>query len=252
MSLDVRGEVIKLARELDVAAAELDFLEQASRDDVHRLRVGIEEALDRRHRPFYRRLEASSRLLPPSVALKIARMSFTPLVVARISEDIPPDRGIKMTEQTPIDYMGELLLYMNPQRMVESVRTMPLRLMKPMIAELARREEFITLGRYLGVLASEQIPDVVAEIQDGRTLLLCGFHDEDPSNLDEVVAAMSDEQVASILQAVLGHDLAPELAAVADHVGDGATQRFRDAVAAMPADQQEALRSKLAPHDLDW
>lgn len=251
MSLDVRGEVIKLARELDVDAAELEFLGQASRDDVHRLRIAIEVALDRRHRPFYRRIEASSRLLPPSVALKIARMSFPPLVVARVSEDIPPDRGIKMTEQTPMDYMGELLLHMNPQRMVESVRRMPLRLMKPMIAELARREEFITLGRYLGVLADEQIPGVVAEIQDGRTLLLCGFHDEDPSNLDTVIAAMSDEQVAAILEAVLAHDLADELAAVADHVGDTARQRFQDAVAAMP-DQKEDLRSKLAPHGLDW
>lgn len=252
MSLDVRGEVIKLARELDVDAGELAFLEQADRDDVHRLRLGIEDALDRRHRPFYERIEASSRLLPPSVALRIARMSFPPLVVARVSESIPNERGIKMTEQTPTDYLGELLVHMNPRRIVESVRAMPLRLMKPMIAELAKREDFITLGRFLGVLADEQIPGVVEQIQDGRTLLMCGFHDEDPGNLEAVTAAMSDEQVAAIIDAVLEHDLADELAAVSEHLGEGSRQRFRDAVAALPADRQERLRAMLAPHDLEW
>lgn len=218
MSLDVHGEIIKLARELGLEADELAFLAQAGRDDVHRLRVAVEDSLDERNGGIYRRIEASSRLLPPAVAVRIARGSFPPLITGRVSELIPADRSSKFLEHMPMSYMGELLLYMNPRRMVATVQSLPISQMAPMIRELERRDEYVTMGRFLGVLTDEQIPGVLEVIEDGRTLLLAGFHTEDPARLDGVVEAMSDEQVASVREAVAEHGLDDELAVMLDHL----------------------------------
>ncbi|MDX1511399.1 MAG: hypothetical protein R3249_08630 [Nitriliruptorales bacterium] len=214
MSLDVRGEIIKLARELAVEPGDLAFLEGADRDDVRRLRVALEDALDQRNRGIYRRIEASSRLLPPGVAVKIATASFPPLIIGRVSEEIPSDRSPKFLEHMPIEKTGEILPHMNPRRMSDTVRALPVSQMAPMIKELERREEFVTMGRFLAVLTDEQIPAVLAEIEDGRTLLLAGFHTEDPERLDAFVKVMTDEQLVSIRDAASDQGLDDELAVV--------------------------------------
>jgi len=226
MSLDVRGEIIKLARELALEPGDLDFLEGAERDDVHRLRVAIEDALDGRNRGIYRRIEASSRLLPPAIAVRIARASFPPLIVGRVSEEIPADRSPKFLEHMPMSYMGELLVHMNPRRMVATIQAMPATQMAPMIKELEKRGEYVTMGRFLGVLADAQIPKVLAVIDDGRTLLLAGFHTEDPARLDNVVLALSDTQVAAIREAVAAHGLERELGTILDALSPELRERL--------------------------
>jgi hypothetical protein len=78
-------------------------------DDLRRLRERVSASLFDRHRAGFQRMAAASRLLPIGVLAKIAERTMPPMIAARIAAEMAPERA----------------------------------------AELLRRGEYVTIGRFV-------------------------------------------------------------------------------------------------------
>jgi hypothetical protein len=92
--LEIRAEIIKLARLLGREPEGLEYLEQVPAADLRALREQITDALFSAHGHALGRLAAASKLLPIRVVSAIGERAFGPVLAARIAGLLEPERVV--------------------------------------------------------------------------------------------------------------------------------------------------------------
>lgn len=227
MRLAIDAEIRKLAQELHCSTEELAFLERFDPKELEELRHVVHHAVDQRFRPVFQRIERAARLLPAGVTAKIAMHHFSPQILGRVATELSADRATRLIPQLPTEFIADCAPHMHPERAKPLVGSLPMETMMPVASEVVRRGDHVVMGRLLASLPPERFAEVTGLLDDGRDLLLVGFHCEDETIIDPVVAHLTDEQVAAIGQAGLEHDLLLELGYVVDHLGPEQRDRAR-------------------------
>lgn len=240
MRLAVDAEIRKLAQELHCSTDELASLERLEPDQLEELRRVIHRAVDDRFRPVLQHVERAARLLPAPLTARIAMAHFSPQVLGRVATELTADRATRLIPQLPTEFIADCAPYMDPERARPLVAALPMETMMPVAREVVARGDHVAMGRLLTTLPSERVPEVTGLLDDGRDLLLVGFHCEDPTILDPVVTHLSDEQVTAIGQAAIDHDLVTELSYLVDHLGERQRERARRLAPPEVVDQLDA------------
>lgn len=218
MRLAVEAEIRRLSETLLCDPGALAFLSRFDAGELGQLRHVLERALDEKFRPIFKSVERASRLLPNTLTVKIAQKQFTPALVGRISSEMSPQRAASVIGHVDADYLAECAPFMVPERIKDAVGALPMETMLPVIRKVVDGRDHITMGRLLGALHERHVAAVVPLLQDGRDLLLVGFHCEDTSMLGALVAAMSDAQIEAVTEAAVEHGLEAELGYVVSHL----------------------------------
>jgi hypothetical protein len=217
--LDTRAEIVKLSRVLRVPEEELAYLERAAPADIRGLREQATDALFDGDRDRFYRLALASRLLPVALTAKIAHWALGPLLSARVTGLLDPNRAVDLAKRLPASFLADIAIDLDPRRARAVIELMPPELVAEVAHELAARGEEVTMGRFVGYLGDEAITASMERIDDG-SVLRTAFLMEGKERLDHLIGLIPQQRLAGILRAAERDRLWPEALDLLSHMSD--------------------------------
>ena len=239
------AEIRKLAHQLGVASADLDFLEKLAADDLRELRARIGDYLFEADRHHFSKVATVSRLVPNAVAAKVTEFALPPLIAARTAELLEPAKAADMVGRLSDRYLADVSAAMDPTRCPQVIAQIPPTSVAKVGAELARRKEWVVMGGFVSVVSGPALRASVAELH-GEQLLHVGYVLDDLSRMDEIAQLLTDSQLDEMLCAAVAHELWDELDGVLSHLTGAQAQRIAGRCAAAP----EPIRVAIAASPL--
>ncbi|GAB0107241.1 hypothetical protein JMUB6875_62350 [Nocardia sp. JMUB6875] len=238
-SLASRAEVVKLARELQVAPEDLGFLLDSDPVALRRLRRGMYRALDEPYRPMFERLARVSGYLPNSLAVTIATRFFGPMLCGMVASSLSPDRAVDLIGHVSVEFLADVAPYVDPDAATPIVQRFDTDILVPVLRELLRRKDYVTLARFIVATSDEQLLAVLPYIDSGEDLLMVAFNAELDTVADRfefVLADLDDDRIRDLLRAGYEKDLFTEALTFLALLDDQTLVRVAEVTAGMDAD----------------
>jgi hypothetical protein len=199
-SLEVRAELLKLARLLGQAPDELAYLEAVSVVELRQLREQITEILFDSHLGALKRLALASRLLPVGVVAQMGEKVFGSLLSARITGLLDPDRAVDVAARLPDAFLADVAVELDPRRASAVLARIPADRIAAITRELLARGEFVTVGRFVGHLPDESLRASV-DVSGPDDLLQVALVLEQRERLGDFLEMVGPERTEQILGA---------------------------------------------------
>lgn len=244
-----RAEVRKLARMLAREPDDLDYLEQLSLQDLRDLRERVTEVLWSSDGNTLNRLATASRLLPAAVNAAISERAFGPLLSARLAARLEPGRAVDVATKLSPSFLADVAVELDPRRASELIARIPAGRISEVTRELMRREEYVTMGRFVGHLSDEAVDAALAETDD-RSLLRVAFVLEEKERIDRLIGLLPEARLAGLVQAAADNELWLEALDLLEHLDDGSRSAIVASVLELDDGAQEAIIAAVIDHDL--
>ncbi|PXY17596.1 hypothetical protein BAY59_35990 [Prauserella coralliicola] len=204
--LEARAEVLKLARVLGADPERFGFLRDVPTADIRKLREQVTDTLFDANLGALRRMAAASRLLPAAVLAGIAEKAFGPLLAARMAGLVDAGRGVEIAGRLSPAFLADVAAELDPRRAAHIVARLPTGTVTAVSGELRRREDWITLGRFVG-----QVPDEVAavglSVLDDLAVLRVAFLLDDKGKAGFLLGTLPESRYRGLVLAAHEHDL---------------------------------------------
>jgi len=194
------AEILKLARVLDVEPARLAYLARVDPGDLQAFREQVTDTLFDANIAVLQRMALAARLLPGGVLAKIAEKVFGPLLCARIAGVVDVARGVDVAKRLHPRFLAEVAAELDPRRASAIISRIPLDTVLAVANELARKEDWITLGRFVGHLPDPTVRRALDEIDDPG-LLRIAFVLDDKRRVDHVVGLLPADRLGRVVTA---------------------------------------------------
>ncbi|MGW7536660.1 hypothetical protein [Amycolatopsis sp. NPDC054798] len=192
-------EILKLARVLDVDPARLDYLADVDQGEVRLLREQVTTTLFDANLVVLERMALASRLLPAAVTAKIAEKVFGPLLCARIAGLVDVSRGVDVAKRLSPKFLASVAAELDPRRATSIITRIPVATVVAVAEELTRREDWITLGRFVGHLPDDTVRRCVGLLGDAG-LLHTAYVLDDRSRIDHVLSLLGDDRLPALVR----------------------------------------------------
>jgi hypothetical protein len=198
--LELEAEILKLARLLERDPESLSYLARVPSADLRSLRERVTEVLFTAHEPALKRLAAASRLLPVGLVASLGQHTFGPMLAARITGLLDPERAVDVAARLPVDFLADAAIELDPRRASAVVAGIPAKRISQITAELARRGEYVTMGRFVGHLNDASLAAALEVLDDEELLqtLLVMEDRPDPERLVRVTDRQRVERLAAL------------------------------------------------------
>lgn len=238
--LETRAEIAKLARLYQVETEALDFLLPLRAEDIRKLREAIQDRLFSDDDALFKRLASASMLLPLGLLAMMAEKIFGPVLAARVAGAMNTKRAVALSERLSIAYLADISLELDPRRAHDIIRNIPPQLIRKVTAELLKRREYITLGRFVGYLTDAAIREALKAFTEAEDLLQTGFFIEDKTQLNKLIRIVPEDMLQQTISAAQDpqRGLWPEALALMGYVDDELKRRLGELTIAQG---QEAL-----------
>lgn len=236
------AEIQQLAHTLGVPPARLDALRDVPPADLRTLRFQVAEYLFRVDKHQFAQVAALAQAVPAPVAAKLAELVLPPLLAARTTELIKPQRALELVGRMSDSYLADVSAALDPSRCPEVIAQSPADRVATVGRELARREEWVVMGRFVTHVGSAALDAMISQLT-GEQLLRIGFVLPDPSRLDEIVTLLSDAQLDAVLIAANERDLWRELDELLTNVTGLRRARLAERLAAAPASLAQTVQA---------
>jgi len=201
--LAARGEVVKLARELDVPVASLQFLQHQPAGDLAAFRRAITAAIVANEDLRLRRVAAASRLVPKRVAARLAESQLGALLSARVAGVLDVPEALRLAGAVRPGFLADMAAYLDPARTAALVKAIPEALMVDVGRRLLDAASYITLGRLISLVDDGPLLALLGYARDDQ-LLEIALLAEDRVRLDEILAGLSNERAAGVIAVAAG------------------------------------------------
>jgi hypothetical protein len=228
--LAVRAELIKLARTLDTDPESLDFLADHDAESLTRLREGVSDGLFKRHASSFRLLANLSGLLPTMLTAKVAQFALGAFLAGRVTGEMQPDTAVSVAKKLPAEFLADVSMAIDPARAEPVIAAMPAKTVEAVAEVLTAREEYITMGRFVGAISEQALYRVIDNLEDAE-LLHIGFYVEDASRLDSILEYLPEDRLRNIVNTATRESLWPEALSFIQMVGDEQKGRLGDLTA---------------------
>lgn len=246
--LAARAEIVKLARVLGESEEHLSFLRDVPAADIRTLRDQATEALHSAHQPVFHKLVSASGIIPVPVLATLAQKAFGPLLSARLAGLLDSDRGAAVALKLPAPFLADVAAELDPRRAVHIISELPPATVTDVSRELRRREDWITLGRFVGGVPAEIAEAGLAELNE-RQVLEVAFVVDDKSSLGTLVERQPAERCAAYARAADEYDLWHALLDLLAHLDDDL--RARVVAAALTSDDDPGLYTRGHAHAVE-
>src|SRR3954451_375741 len=199
-SYESEAEILKLARVLGVEPTRLEYLARVDADDLQAFRAQLTDTLSDANIAVLQRMALAARLLPGGILAKIAEKVFGPLLCARIAGVVDVARGVDVAKRLHPRFLAEVAAELDPRRASAIITRIPLDTGLAVAAELASKEDWITLGRFVGHLPDPTVRQALERIDD-PSLLRIAFVPDDKRRIDHVVGLLPAGRLGGLVTA---------------------------------------------------
>ena len=171
MSSDSRAEIAKLARLLGLESpVSLAYLREVPADEVREYRNAVTDLLYDDDRDLLARMADSARLLPARTLAKVGERALGPLICARLTGVLDPDRAAEIAGHFSIEFLAQLAAELDPRRAVEVVVSTPSRRVLQIALAMAEHGEHVAMGRFVAHLDDETLALCLEQLSDEEVL----------------------------------------------------------------------------------
>jgi len=150
-------EIRKIARVLGVPPERFGYLRDVPEADLRRLRDQVTTTLFDAHLDVLERMAGASKLLPNPLLAKLAEKVFGPLLAARIAGLVDIGKGVDIAKRLPPAFLADVAAELDPRRAAGIIAGLPEPVVVKVADELARREDWITIARFVDTLPESAI-----------------------------------------------------------------------------------------------
>jgi muconolactone delta-isomerase len=208
-SIEIRAEILKLARLLGRPPDELAYLEAVGVGVLQALREQVTETLFDSHMGALSRMASASRILPVGVVAQMGEKVFGPLLSARITGLLDPDRAVEVAARLPDGFLADVAVELDPRRASQVIARIPADRIAAITRELLARGEYVTMGRFVGHLPDASLRAAV-DVSGPDDLLQVALVLENKDRLGDLLDMLGPERTERILEAADRADLGPE------------------------------------------
>ena len=249
-NLESRAEVRKLARVLDVPPERIAFLERVDAADLRELRGRATDVLFDANLGVLQRMALATRIVPTPVLAKIAQKVFGPLLCARIAGLVDVSRGVDVASRLPPRFLADVAVQLDPRRASEIIARIPGDTVVAVARELIVREDWITIGRFVGHLPEASVSASLEALGD-VALLQSAYVLDDKSRAGNVVELLPAGRYGSALRAADAEGLWPQVFDLLTHLDEPLRLRFAVAAADLRPDARERAAATARELGLD-
>lgn len=195
---DLRAEIGKLARLLDVDPKSLVFLEPAGWREIRQLRQLVSDHFFGAGEPRLRNLAAIAKLVPVQVIVKLAPLVFEPRMGAGLASLIDEDKALKLVPKLPPSMLAEAVPYIDPRRVGPLAAKIPVEVMREMVPYLVAANEHAAMGQFIDYVTKEQLDGLLPYVDDA-TLLTIIETAENRDQFNEIMPLVSDVRVGRLI-----------------------------------------------------
>ncbi len=248
-ALESRAEVAKLAGLLSVPVERFDALAELSPATLRELREQVTDVLYDSDVGALKRAAAASRHIPPAISATVAQKAFGPLLCARISGLVDTRTAVAVAGRLPTAFLADVSVAMDPRRASDVIGALPADGVIEVAAELARRGEHVTMGRFVGHLDDATIVGCFAVLSDAD-MLEAGFVMEDKDRLDTIIGLLPAGRLQGIITAAHEDGLWPEALDLFTHVSPARRGELGDVALGQDDAHVEAMLEAVQREDL--
>jgi Mg/Co/Ni transporter MgtE len=154
----------------------------------------------------------------------MAERVFGPVLSARIATLIEPERARQMAAKLPTAFVADIACELDPRRAHEVIARIPPDQVADVTRELIARDEYVTMGRFVGHLDAAAIKAAVAAMDPGA-LLQVGFVLENKESFRDVFDLLSDERLREVIESASREQLWPEVLDLLTNLADDQRER---------------------------
>jgi hypothetical protein len=232
--LEARSEVLKLARVLSVDQHELEFLRELPSAELREFREQVTNRMFDSSSKLLARIGAAAKLVPSGLIATVAQRAFGPLLCARAAGSVDPRKAIDVVRRLPPGFLCDAAVEVDPRRVAEIIAEVPKDVVVPVAAELGRRQEYVTMGRFLAFVPDHAIVAAI-EVLDDEAMLRTAFVLEHKERLDHAIGLLPAERLPGILRRATELGLWPEALDLLDHLSDARRGPIADIVSEQDA-----------------
>lgn len=247
-ALRTRAELLKLGRTLGAEPEALAFLEDADPADLRLLRECASEALFASDRVHFERVAVLSSRIPRGLSAQLAQHALGARLAARTAGLVDPSVATDLARRLPTPFLADIATHADPRALAPLLGHLPAEQVAAVTEELAARQEWLTMGAFVGHLDDRALAAAIG-VLDGEALLRTGFVMDDPGRVADVLALLDDDRLRDLLETAAAHGLWAEALELA--LEGGAQQRPRLTAALGALDEAAASLAAAAEADPD-
>jgi hypothetical protein len=222
-----RAEVTKLAYLLGLDGPEaLAYLHQVPASELRAYRDAVTELLYDDERALLQRAADAGRLLPAQTLAAIGEGSLGPLICARLTGLLDPERAIEISGHFSIDFLAQVAAALDPRRAIDVVTAMPPDRLLDIAVVMAARGEYVAMGRFVAHLDESSLTACIEAFTD-EDLLRIGFVLEGKERLGLIFALLGLERTQRMLASAESMGLGEEALDLLDHLDPAQRKQLR-------------------------
>ncbi|GAB3565391.1 hypothetical protein GCM10027445_10750 [Amycolatopsis endophytica] len=191
------AEIRKLARVLGVGGERLAYLADVPVEDLRELRERATTVLFDAHLGVLERMAGASKLLPTPVLAKMAERVFGPLLAARIAGLVEASRGAEIAGRLSPVFLADVAAELDPRRARGIIAKLPAPVVVSVARELTRRQDWVTIARFVDHLPDSTIVTSLEFIPDTALPEVAALLD-DPSRIAKVRDLLPPDRLAKL------------------------------------------------------
>jgi hypothetical protein len=161
------AETAKLARLLGLDGPDtISYLYAVPATEIAAYREALTEALYDEGGEQLQRAADAARLLPARLLAKVGEVALGPLVCARLTGLIDPNRAAEISERFSLAFLAQLAAELDPRRAPEVVTLLPGDRVAAIAVAMAARGEQVAMGRFVAHLDAPTLAACVAQLSD--------------------------------------------------------------------------------------
>ncbi|MFI6306845.1 hypothetical protein ACIBCH_33610 [Amycolatopsis thailandensis] len=240
-----QAEILKLARVLGTSPERLSYLENVDAAELQAFREQVTDTLFDANLAALERMAMASKLVPSPILAKIAEKVFGPLLCARIAGLVDVSRGVDVAKRLKPQFLSDVAAELDPRRASAIIARIPLDTVVAVADELVRREDWITVGRFVGHLPDPTVRRALGVIGD-KALIRIAFVLDDKSRIDHVLGLLSEARFRGLLQvAAADEDLWAPVLDLLTHLSEKRVEQWSHLLDELPPALRERVQETL-------
>lgn len=228
-SHDARPEIQRIARLLRLRPDQLDFLRDVDDAELIAFRGQLTTTLFDANAGVLTRLGSAAKLLPAPVLAKIAQHVFGPLLCARVAGVIDSAKAGEVAGRLPVDFLTDVAVELDPRRVEQVISTLPEAIIADVARTLGQRQDWITLGQFVGFLDASHLTAAINALDDVQ-LLRTAYTVDDVAAIPGVIDVVTTDRLPALFSAAARDDLFPALLRLSTHLRTDQLGPIADAI----------------------